>query len=87
MRREDGSAAWRQRSQESRHEARRCSHLAKSRGRWDRYESGKFSRTPAIADWKVYQENRYLGVLVEPLGFDSLFAVEHHMIPYQVPSL
>ncbi len=43
---------------------------------WERYETGEFSKPPAIADWKVYEENRYLGDLVEPLGFDSLFAVE-----------
>jgi alkanesulfonate monooxygenase SsuD/methylene tetrahydromethanopterin reductase-like flavin-dependent oxidoreductase (luciferase family) len=51
---------------------------------WERYETGEFSKPPAIADWKVYEENRYLGDLVEPLGFDSLFAVEHHMTPHHM---
>jgi alkanesulfonate monooxygenase SsuD/methylene tetrahydromethanopterin reductase-like flavin-dependent oxidoreductase (luciferase family) len=51
---------------------------------WERYDTGEFSKPPPIADWKVYEENRYLGGLVEPLGFDSLFAVEHHMTPHHM---
>ena len=51
---------------------------------WERYDRGEFSKPPAIADWKVYDQNRHLGDLVEPLGFDSLFAVEHHMTPHHM---
>jgi alkanesulfonate monooxygenase SsuD/methylene tetrahydromethanopterin reductase-like flavin-dependent oxidoreductase (luciferase family) len=51
---------------------------------WERYDSGDFSCPPAFADWRVYEENRQLGDLVEPLGFDSLFAVEHHMTPHHM---
>jgi alkanesulfonate monooxygenase SsuD/methylene tetrahydromethanopterin reductase-like flavin-dependent oxidoreductase (luciferase family) len=46
---------------------------------WDRYETGDFSIAPPIPDDQVFRENVYLADLVQPLGFDSLFVVEHHM--------
>jgi alkanesulfonate monooxygenase SsuD/methylene tetrahydromethanopterin reductase-like flavin-dependent oxidoreductase (luciferase family) len=51
---------------------------------WDRYETGDFSRPPAMPDLQVYEENRHLANLVEPLGFDGFFAVEHHMTPHHM---
>jgi alkanesulfonate monooxygenase SsuD/methylene tetrahydromethanopterin reductase-like flavin-dependent oxidoreductase (luciferase family) len=51
---------------------------------WDRYEADDFSRPPDVPDVDVYRDNRALGDLVEPLGFDSLFAVEHHMTPHHM---
>jgi len=52
---------------------------------WDRFESAERGASigpPKIADWKVYEEDLHLGRLVEPLGFDSLWSVEHHFTPY-----
>jgi alkanesulfonate monooxygenase SsuD/methylene tetrahydromethanopterin reductase-like flavin-dependent oxidoreductase (luciferase family) len=51
---------------------------------WDRYETGDFSQPPAMPDLQVYKDNRYLADLVEPLGFDGFFAVEHHMTPHHM---
>ena len=54
-------------------------------GDWDRYEAaerGEAQGPPATPDWKIYEEDLHLGRLVEPLGFDSLWSVEHHFTPY-----
>jgi alkanesulfonate monooxygenase SsuD/methylene tetrahydromethanopterin reductase-like flavin-dependent oxidoreductase (luciferase family) len=34
------------------------------------------------ADWEIYQEDMALAEMVEPLGFDSIWGVEHHFSPY-----
>lgn len=34
------------------------------------------------ADWQLYSEDLALAEMVEPLGFDSLWGVEHHFSPY-----
>jgi alkanesulfonate monooxygenase SsuD/methylene tetrahydromethanopterin reductase-like flavin-dependent oxidoreductase (luciferase family) len=34
------------------------------------------------ADWEIYQEDLALAEMVEPLGFDSIWGVEHHFSPY-----
>ncbi|MGH9026041.1 MAG: LLM class flavin-dependent oxidoreductase [Acidimicrobiia bacterium] len=47
----------------------------------DRFEARERSQ-PAPADSEVYAQELYLGSLVEPLGFDSLWTVEHHFTPY-----
>ena len=52
---------------------------------WDRFEAGKAgspSRPQPITDAQIYREQFQLGRLVEPLGFDSLWTVEHHFTPY-----
>lgn len=53
---------------------------------WDRYEAVEGGATDApaqrIPDAQIYQEQFHLGDLVEPLGFDSLWTVEHHFTPY-----
>jgi alkanesulfonate monooxygenase SsuD/methylene tetrahydromethanopterin reductase-like flavin-dependent oxidoreductase (luciferase family) len=33
-------------------------------------------------DWQIYREDLALADMVEPLGFDSIWAVEHHFSPY-----
>ncbi|MFN0148125.1 MAG: LLM class flavin-dependent oxidoreductase, partial [Dehalococcoidia bacterium] len=49
---------------------------------WDRYQSGAFDRQPMIHDSQAYEEELALGDLCEPLGYDSLWTVEHHFTPY-----
>ncbi len=49
---------------------------------WDRYQSGAFDRRPMVSDPQVYEEEMAIGDLVEELGFDSLWTVEHHFTPY-----
>src|SRR3989441_5269415 len=49
---------------------------------WDRYDSGGFDEPAAISDTQIYDEDLALGDLAEPLGFDSLWTVEHHHTPY-----
>jgi alkanesulfonate monooxygenase SsuD/methylene tetrahydromethanopterin reductase-like flavin-dependent oxidoreductase (luciferase family) len=54
-------------------------------GDWERYEAqerGESQGPPRTPDWKIYEEDLHLGRLVEPLGFDSLWSVEHHFTPY-----
>src|SRR3954464_4054585 len=49
---------------------------------WDRYDSGGFDTPAALPDTQIYDEDLGLGDLAEPLGFDSLWTVEHHNTPY-----
>ena len=49
---------------------------------WDRYEARGYDREPSRRDWEVYDEGVHLASLVEPLGFDSIWTVEHHFTPY-----
>ena len=54
---------------------------------WDRFEQAEAQATderlPQLhGDAQIYQEQFALGRLVEPLGFDSLWTVEHHFTPY-----
>jgi alkanesulfonate monooxygenase SsuD/methylene tetrahydromethanopterin reductase-like flavin-dependent oxidoreductase (luciferase family) len=48
---------------------------------WDRFEAHA-PGPPAVADSKLYEEELMLGGLVEPLGFDSYWAIDHHFSPY-----
>jgi len=48
---------------------------------WDRFKS-KTPGPPAVADSQIYDEDLHLASLVEPLGFDSYWAVDHHFSPY-----
>jgi len=54
---------------------------------WDRFEMaeanpGEQPLPQLIPDSQIYQEQFHLGRLVEPLGYDSLWTVEHHFTPY-----
>ena len=54
---------------------------------WDRFERAEADPSQEglpqlIPDAQIYQEQFRLGNLVEPLGFDSLWTVEHHFTPY-----
>ena len=51
-------------------------------GDWGRYAERAYDRQPARTDWQVYDEGVHLASLVEPLGFDSIWTVEHHFTPY-----
>lgn len=50
-------------------------------GDWDRFE-GHQPGAPATSDQQLYEEELHLGELVEPLGFDSYWAIDHHFSPY-----
>jgi alkanesulfonate monooxygenase SsuD/methylene tetrahydromethanopterin reductase-like flavin-dependent oxidoreductase (luciferase family) len=54
---------------------------------WDRFEYQEANpsapiKPPLITDGQIYREQIQLGRLIEPLGFDSLWTVEHHFTPY-----
>jgi alkanesulfonate monooxygenase SsuD/methylene tetrahydromethanopterin reductase-like flavin-dependent oxidoreductase (luciferase family) len=52
---------------------------------WDRYEAIEHGGTitrPRVHDSQIYADDLRLGRMVEPLGFDSLWSVEHHFTPY-----
>lgn len=48
---------------------------------WERFEARR-PGPPEVPDWKLYEEELHLGSLVEPLGFDSYWAIDHHFSPY-----
>jgi alkanesulfonate monooxygenase SsuD/methylene tetrahydromethanopterin reductase-like flavin-dependent oxidoreductase (luciferase family) len=49
---------------------------------WTRYNDGAFDRPADTHDSQIYTEELALGDLVEPLGYDALWTVEHHHTPY-----
>jgi alkanesulfonate monooxygenase SsuD/methylene tetrahydromethanopterin reductase-like flavin-dependent oxidoreductase (luciferase family) len=54
---------------------------------WDRYEAveadPELEEQPQIVgDAQIFREQLHLGRLIEPLGFDSLWTIEHHFTPY-----
>jgi alkanesulfonate monooxygenase SsuD/methylene tetrahydromethanopterin reductase-like flavin-dependent oxidoreductase (luciferase family) len=55
---------------------------------WDRYEALEKGADPAdvgpmeVSDGQILREQMALGDLVEPLGFDTLWALEQHAAPY-----
>ena len=48
---------------------------------WDRFEA-KGGGKQAISDQQLYEEELALGSQIEPLGFDSYWAIDHHFSPY-----
>ena len=53
---------------------------------WDRFEAQAVSEQPQVSDQQVYEEEIHLGGLVEPLGFDSYWCIDHHFSPYIMTS-
>ena len=49
---------------------------------WERYEAKATDTPPAKPDSEVYAEALRLGDLIEPLGYDSIWSVEHRTTPY-----
>ena len=49
---------------------------------WERHDRGDWAADPKVADSAIFQEEIVIGDLVEPLGFDSMWTVEHHFTPY-----
>ncbi len=49
---------------------------------WERHEAQRWDEHPSPSDSQVYDDELALGVQVEPLGFDSIWTVEHHFTPY-----
>ena len=48
---------------------------------WDRFESHTAAKSP-VSDQQIYEEDLHLAGLVEPLGYDSYWAIDHHFGPY-----
>jgi alkanesulfonate monooxygenase SsuD/methylene tetrahydromethanopterin reductase-like flavin-dependent oxidoreductase (luciferase family) len=55
-------------------------------GDWLHHDSPGPSGAPTIRDGQIYEDNIYIADLLEPLGFDALFQVEHHGSPYHMTS-
>jgi alkanesulfonate monooxygenase SsuD/methylene tetrahydromethanopterin reductase-like flavin-dependent oxidoreductase (luciferase family) len=54
---------------------------------WDRFEAAEAGASgenlpQLVPDAQIYREQFHLGKLTEPMGFDSLWTVEHHFTPY-----
>lgn len=52
---------------------------------WDRFEAQQ-PGPPPVSDQQIYEEDLALAGLVEPLGFDSYWAIDHHFSPYIMTS-
>lgn len=51
---------------------------------WPRLMAGDYSRGPETPDWQNMEDTLYMGDLVEPLGFDSIWATEHYGSAYSM---
>ena len=58
--------------------------FAQNYGDWDRHDAGDWDLDPKVPDSQILAEEIAIGDLVEPLGFDSIWAVEHHFTPYSL---
>lgn len=50
-------------------------------GDWERFEA-RSSAPQAVTDQQIYEEDLHLASLVEPLGYDSYWTIDHHFSPY-----
>lgn len=55
-----------------------------NQGDWDRLLEGDYSRPPDVPDAEKFDDTLYMGELVEPLGFDSIWATEHYGSAYSM---
>jgi hypothetical protein len=55
-----------------------------NQGDWERLLAEDYGRPPAVSDAANMDETLYLGELVEPLGFDSIWATEHYGSAYSM---
>ena len=55
-----------------------------NQGDWPRLMAGDYDRPPAIPDAANMDDTLYMGELVEPLGFDSIWATEHYGSAYSM---
>ena len=55
-----------------------------NQGDWPRLMAEEYDRPPAVPDAKNLDDTLYMGELVEPLGFDSIWATEHYGSAYSM---
>ena len=55
-----------------------------NQGDWERLMAEDYSRPPAVSDAANMDDTLALGELVEPLGFDSIWATEHYGSAYSM---
>jgi alkanesulfonate monooxygenase SsuD/methylene tetrahydromethanopterin reductase-like flavin-dependent oxidoreductase (luciferase family) len=55
-----------------------------NQGDWDRLMAGDYDRPPEVPDYVAMEDTLAIGDLVEPLGFDSIWATEHYGSPYSM---
>jgi alkanesulfonate monooxygenase SsuD/methylene tetrahydromethanopterin reductase-like flavin-dependent oxidoreductase (luciferase family) len=55
-----------------------------NQGDWERLITEDYSRPPTVSDAENMDDTLYMGELVEPLGFDSIWATEHYGSAYSM---
>src|SRR6201993_4356591 len=55
-----------------------------NQGDWGRLMAGDYDRPPDVPDYEQMDNTLYMGELVEPLGFDSIWATEHYGSAYSM---
>jgi hypothetical protein len=55
-----------------------------NQGDWERLLAEDYSRPPAVSDAANMDDTLFMGELVEPLGFDSIWATEHYGSAYSM---
>jgi alkanesulfonate monooxygenase SsuD/methylene tetrahydromethanopterin reductase-like flavin-dependent oxidoreductase (luciferase family) len=55
-----------------------------NQGDWDRLMREEYDRPPDVPDYQNMDETLELGELVEPLGYDSIWATEHYGSAYSM---
>ncbi|PKB83046.1 MAG: hypothetical protein BZY88_02985 [SAR202 cluster bacterium Io17-Chloro-G9] len=55
-----------------------------NQGDWDRLMEEDYDRPPKVSDAENMDHTLYMGELIEPLGFDSIWATEHYGSAYSM---
>ena len=55
-----------------------------NQGDWQRLMAEDYDRPPTVPDSQCMDDTLYMGELVEPLGFDSIWATEHYGSAYSM---